>query len=60
MDQATLDVMVPLLFGAALAIIFAALGILVVVIQVTWQILFLIVPLAFIYYSYQVRRVLRK
>ncbi|KAG0586421.1 hypothetical protein KC19_2G089600 [Ceratodon purpureus] len=52
-DQATMDVMLPLFFGAVLAVVFSAIGILVVVIQVTWQILILIVPLSFIYYSYQ-------
>lgn len=59
-DQATMDVMLPLFFGAVLAVVFSAIGILVVVIQVTWQILILIVPLSFVYYSYQVRKVLIK
>lgn len=58
-DQATMDVMLPLIFGSVLAVLFSAVGILVVVIQVTWQILILIVPLAFVYISYQVRIFLR-
>jgi hypothetical protein len=59
-DQATADVMLPMIFGSVLAVSFSAVGILVVVIQVTWQILILIVPLSFVYYSYQVREVLHK
>lgn len=53
-DQATADIMLPLILGAVLGVSFASLGILVVVIQVTWQILFLLVPLSIVYYRYQV------
>lgn len=52
-DQATTDVMLPMTFGSVLAVSFSAVGILFVVIQVTWQILILIVPLWFVYFSYQ-------
>ena len=55
-DQATLDIMLPIIFQATLAVCFTALGILVVVCQVTWQILFLLVPLLYVYYWYQVSR----
>lgn len=55
-DQATLDIMLPIIFQATLALCFTALGILVVVCQVTWQILILLVPLFYVYYWYQVSR----
>lgn len=53
-DQAQLDILIPILFGGVLAIGFATAGIFFVVVQVTWQILIFIVPLAGLYYSYQV------
>ena len=53
-DQAQLDILIPILFGGVLAIGFATAGIFFVVVQVTWQILIIIVPLTWLYYSYQV------
>lgn len=55
-DQATVDIMLPLIIGSNLAVFFSTLGILFVVCQVTWQILFLVVPLGYVYYRYQVRQ----
>ncbi|KAG0624015.1 hypothetical protein M758_3G218000 [Ceratodon purpureus] len=52
-DQAQLDILIPILFGGVLAIGFATAGIFFVVVQVTWQILIIIVPLTWLYYSYQ-------
>jgi hypothetical protein len=55
-DQATVDIMLPLIIGSNLAVSFTAFGILFVVCQVTWQILFLVVPLGYVFYRYQVRQ----
>jgi hypothetical protein len=53
-DQAQMDTIVPILSGGLLAIAFATTGILVVMVGVTWQLIFIIIPLSWIYYSYQV------
>jgi len=52
-DQASIDILIPLILGSTLAVAFTSIGILVVVVQVTWQILALIAPLAYVYYRYQ-------
>ncbi|CAM6038239.1 unnamed protein product [Sphagnum compactum] len=53
-DQAQMDTIVPILSGGLLAIAFATTGILVVMVGVTWQLILVIIPLSWIYYSYQV------
>jgi hypothetical protein len=53
-DQAQMDTIVPILSGGLLAIAFATTGILVVMVGVTWQLILIIIPLSWIYYSYQV------
>ncbi len=53
-DQAQMDTIVPILSGGLLAIAFATTGILVVMVGLTWQLILIIIPLSWIYYSYQV------
>ncbi len=53
-DQAQMDTIVPILSVGLLAIAFATTGILVVMVGVTWQLILIIIPLSWIYYSYQV------
>jgi heme O synthase-like polyprenyltransferase len=55
-DQAQMDTIVPILSGGLLAIAFATSGILVVMVGVTWQLILIIIPLSWIYYSYQVSK----
>ncbi|CAM6100669.1 unnamed protein product [Calypogeia fissa] len=52
-DQATTDVPIPMFFGAVLAIGFQLVGVLLVTLNVTWQIVFLLFPLGWAYYRYQ-------
>jgi hypothetical protein len=49
-----MDTIVPILSGGLLAIAFATTGILVVMVGLTWQLILIIIPLSWIYYSYQV------
>lgn len=53
-DQTTLDILLTFLSSGSLAVFAAAIATLVVLCQVTWQVIFVIVPLAYIYLSYQV------
>ncbi|KAL3687954.1 hypothetical protein R1sor_014263 [Riccia sorocarpa] len=53
-DQAATDIPVPMFSGAVLALGFQLIGVIFVTVQITWQICILLVPLAFIYYKYQV------
>ncbi|KAG0583130.1 hypothetical protein KC19_3G111800 [Ceratodon purpureus] len=52
-DQSNLDFLLPILMGTVLSQGFQALGILVVICQVTWQMIFLILPLAYAYFLFQ-------
>lgn len=52
-DQTNVDVLLPLLMGINLALILAVVGVLIVIVQVTWYMLFIIVPLAWMYLRYQ-------
>lgn len=53
-DQSNVDFLLPILVGTVLGQGFQALGILLVVCRVTWQMIFLIVPLAYVYILFQV------
>ena len=53
-DQATLDIMLPLSFTLAMLLYSGTLGVLVVTTIVTWPIIFVILPLAWVYLQYQV------
>jgi len=53
-DQMALDISIPLLYGAMLALGFQLLGILYVTIHITWQIVFIIGPLSVVFLHYQV------
>lgn len=53
-DQSTLDIMLAFFFGSALAIYFNLLGAIVVMTQTAWPIIIVLIPLAFVYFSYQV------
>lgn len=53
-DQSNVDFLLPILVGTVLSQGFQAFGILVVVCRVTWQMIFLIVPLASVYILFQV------
>jgi hypothetical protein len=57
-DQSNVDFLLPILMGTVLAQGFQALGILIVVCQVTWQMIILIVPLAYVYFLVQVHGLL--
>lgn len=46
--------MIPMSFGGVLAIGFQLLGVILVTLQVTWEIVFLLIPLGWAYYRYQV------
>ncbi len=52
-DQMALDISIPLLYGAMLALGFQLLGILYVTIHITWQIVFIIGPLSVVFLHYQ-------
>jgi hypothetical protein len=49
-----LDISIPLLYGAMLALGFQLLGILYATIHITWQIVFIIGPLSVVFLHYQV------
>jgi len=53
-DQMALDISIPLLYGAMLALGFQLLGILYVTIHITWQIVFISGPLSVVFLHYQV------
>ncbi|CAM6088135.1 unnamed protein product [Calypogeia fissa] len=52
-DQAATDVPIPLLIGGVLASGFTLMGVVIVTLNVTWQIFFLLLPLGWAYYRYQ-------
>ncbi|OAE32931.1 hypothetical protein AXG93_673s1080 [Marchantia polymorpha subsp. ruderalis] len=52
-DQSNVDTLICILIGACLANISQTLGILVVMCQVNWQMIIIIVPLFFVFCSYQ-------
>ncbi|KAG6545035.1 hypothetical protein Mapa_013728 [Marchantia paleacea] len=52
-DQSNVDTLICILIGACLANISQTLGVLVVMCQVNWQMIFIIVPLFFVFCSYQ-------
>ncbi|KAL2650424.1 hypothetical protein R1flu_018552 [Riccia fluitans] len=52
-DQAMTDIFVPMFSGALLALGFQLIGVIFVTVQITWQICFLFILVAFIYYRYQ-------
>ncbi|GLJ44146.1 hypothetical protein SUGI_0920790 [Cryptomeria japonica] len=51
-DQGTLDFAIPMIYGSTLAVSFQLLGVLFVTCQVTWQMLFVIFPLGYVYIVY--------
>lgn len=54
-DQSAVDTEVPLAYGSMLAMIFAMLGICVVTLTVTREVVIILLPLTWAYYFYQVR-----
>ncbi|KAJ7294959.1 hypothetical protein O6H91_05G079100 [Diphasiastrum complanatum] len=52
-DQTNVDVLVPTFAGVVLATAFQSLGVLVVVVRITWQMILIILPLAWVYVRYQ-------
>jgi len=53
LDQSNVDFLLPILLGTVLSQGFQVLGILVVLCRVTWQLVFLILPLAYLYILFQ-------
>jgi hypothetical protein len=53
-DQSTLDVWLAFFYGAALAIYFSLFGAIVVMCQTAWPIVLIMIPLAGVYFLYQV------
>lgn len=53
-DQSTLDIMLAFFFGSALAMYFNLLGAIVVMTQTAWPIIVILLPLSYVYFSYQV------
>lgn len=53
-DQSVLDVTLPGYFGSGFSICFSLLGTLFVMCQTSWPILFVVLPLAYLYFLYQV------
>ena len=49
-----MDIMLAFYFGSAVAIYFSLLGAIVVMCQTAWPIVFVLFPLAYVYFSYQV------
>lgn len=54
-DQQTLDFNIPIQYGSALADAFQLIGVLFVTCKVTWQMLFVIIPLGWVYVAYLVK-----
>ncbi|CAM6100625.1 unnamed protein product [Calypogeia fissa] len=52
-DQSNIDFLIPIVLGVVLGQVSQALGILFVVCQVTWQLILLVVPLAYVFVSYR-------
>ncbi|KAG0554912.1 hypothetical protein KC19_12G129500 [Ceratodon purpureus] len=52
-DQSTLDIMMAFFFGSALAIYFSLLGAIAVMCQTAWPIIFVMLPLAYVFFMYQ-------
>eukprot|EP00250_Pteridium_aquilinum_P016152 c22966_g1_i1 orf=444-4313(+) len=52
-DQATLDIVLPICIGLALILYSSAIGALIVTCVVTWPVIFVIVPLGWVYRQYQ-------
>ncbi|CAI7871418.1 unnamed protein product [Closterium sp. NIES-53] len=54
-DQSALDLDLPFQFGSLLAMVFQLLGILFVTSYITWPVFYAIIPLTYLYFSFQVR-----
>ncbi|CAM6096367.1 unnamed protein product [Calypogeia fissa] len=52
-DQVDVDFYIPFMYGSILAVGFQLIGVLTVMSRVTWQLLFLIIPLAIVFVQYQ-------
>eukprot|EP00249_Psilotum_nudum_P023830 c28999_g1_i2 orf=516-5060(-) len=52
-DQTNLDIWLHYFFGGSMGVYFSAVGMIVVITLTTWPIIFLIIPLAWVYYKYQ-------
>ncbi|KAI5064759.1 hypothetical protein GOP47_0019454 [Adiantum capillus-veneris] len=52
-DQATVDIMLPLAFVLGLALYSSTFGVVIVTCIVTWPIVFVVLPLAWVYFKYQ-------
>lgn len=53
-DQANTDVQIPIWSNGVLGIGFQLVGVLFVTLNITWQLTFLLIPLGYAYYVYQV------